>query len=71
VLTGDGQRLSKCGLRLGSVARRLCQRIFARLAKVSASCSCETKCSDWFALVVANPELCKDGFGYVHFIWCK
>jgi hypothetical protein len=31
----------------------------------------ETKYSDWFALFVANPKLCKDGLGYVHFNWCK
>ena len=31
----------------------------------------ETKCSDWFALFVANPELRKAAFGHVHFNWCK
>ena len=51
---------------------RQCQRIFARQANgLRFVFIRETKCSDWFALSVANPELYKDGLGYVHFNWCQ
>jgi hypothetical protein len=31
----------------------------------------ETKGSDWFVLIVVNPELRKAALGYIHFNWCK
>jgi hypothetical protein len=31
----------------------------------------ETECGDWFVKLVANPELGKAAFGWVHFHWCK
>ena len=31
----------------------------------------KTECGDWLIIVVANPELGKAAFGWVHFHWCK
>jgi hypothetical protein len=31
----------------------------------------ETECGDWLIIFVANPELGKAAFGWVHFHWCK
>ena len=31
----------------------------------------ETECGDWLIKLVANPELGKAAFGWVHFNWCE
>ena len=31
----------------------------------------EPQCGDWLVIFVANPELGKAAFGWVHFYWCK